>query len=63
MAPIERHREPAALVFLWNLFRLRRVHPAYGIWLALVLPFMLAGNLLWDSPAWFAIVPRLMGVL
>jgi hypothetical protein len=51
-----------APMFAWDLYRLRRVHRAYAIWLALLLPFVAADALLWNSPWWFATVPRLMGV-
>jgi hypothetical protein len=49
-------------LFLWDLYRLRRVHGAYLIWLALFVPTGLAVELLWNSRWWFATVPRLMGV-
>jgi hypothetical protein len=49
-------------MFGWDIFRLRRVHRAYVIWLTLLLPFLVADALLWNAPWWFAIVPRLMGV-
>jgi hypothetical protein len=51
-----------APMFLWDLYRLRRVHRAYLIWLALLLPFVAIDYFLWNSPWWFATVPRLMGV-
>lgn len=51
-----------APMFLWDLYRLRRVHRAYVIWFALLLPFLALDSLLWNSPWWFAMVPRLMGV-
>ena len=56
---------PATIVlplFAWDLYRLRRIHPAYLIWLALLLPFVIAGRFLWNSPLWFATVPRLLGL-
>ena len=49
-------------MFGWDLFRLGRVHWAYIIWLGVSLPFMIADNLLWNSPWWIAVVPRLMGL-
>lgn len=52
-----------APMFLWDLYRLRRVHRAYLIWLALLLPFVALDSVLWNSPWWFATVPRLMGVV
>jgi hypothetical protein len=51
-----------APLFAWDLYRLRHVHRAYVIWLALLLPFVAIDYLLWNSPWWFATVPRLMGV-
>jgi hypothetical protein len=51
-----------APMFAWDLYRLRRVHRAYLIWLALLLPFVALDAVLWNSPLWFATVPRLMGV-
>ena len=51
-----------APLLLWDLYRLRRVHRAYLIWLALFVPTGLAVQLLWNSPWWFATAPRLMGV-
>ena len=49
-------------MFGWDLFRLGRVHRAYVIWLGASLAFMIADNLLWSSPWWVSVVPRLMGV-
>lgn len=51
-----------APMFAWDLYRLRRVHQAYLIWLALLLPCVALDYVLWNSPWWFAAVPRLMGV-
>jgi hypothetical protein len=50
-------------LFLWDLYRLRRVHRAYWIWLGLLLPFVVVSQMLWNSPWWLATVPRLMGVI
>ena len=52
-----------APMFLWDLYRLRRIPRAYFIW---IVPFVgLTGlvHLLWDAPWWQSIVPRLMGVV
>lgn len=49
-------------LFAWDLYRLRRIHSAYVIWLALFVPSTLAIQMLWNTPWWFATVPRLMGV-
>lgn len=51
-----------APLFAWDFYRSRRVHKAYVVWLALLAPFVVAGRLLWDTPGWFATVPRLLGV-
>ena len=51
-----------APMFAWDLHRLQRVHRAYMIWLGLFLPFVVLDLLLWNSPWWFSVVPRLMGV-
>jgi hypothetical protein len=50
-------------MFVWDLYRLRRVHRAYLIWLALMLPFVVVSQLLWNTPWWLATVPRLMGMI
>jgi hypothetical protein len=52
-----------APMFAWDLYRLRRVHRAYVIWLALLLPCVALDYALWNSPWWFEAVPRLMGVV
>jgi hypothetical protein len=54
---------PVLPLFVWDLYRLRRIHRAYMIWFALLLPFIIVGNLLWNSPWWFATVPHLLGVV
>ncbi|MFZ0266583.1 hypothetical protein [Caulobacter sp.] len=51
-----------APMFLWDVFRNRRIHPAYWVWLAVVAPFTIAVHTLWDKPAWHAAVKWLMGV-
>lgn len=52
-----------APMFVWDLYRLRRVHPAYLIWLALMLPFVVVAGFLWNTPWWHSVVPRLMGLI
>lgn len=49
-------------MFLWDVFRNRRVHPAYMIWLAINVPFAIAVHVLWDTPWWHATVRQMMGV-
>ena len=50
-----------APMFAWDLFRMRRIHRAYITWAAVYLPSIVAVNSLWNSPAWLAMAPRLMG--
>ena len=49
-------------MFLWDVVRNRRVHPAYVIWLAVNVPFAMAVHGLWDSPWWHAAAKQIMGV-
>ena len=49
-------------MFLWDVVRNKAVHPAYVIWLAVCIPFAIVLNLLWDTPWWHAMAPRIMGV-
>jgi len=51
-----------APMFLWDVFRNRRVHQAYWIWLAVNIPFALAVHGLWDTPWWHATARQIMGV-
>ena len=51
-----------APMFLWDVFRNRRIHHAYWVWLAVAAPFTVAVHTLWDTPFWHATVKRLMGV-
>ena len=51
-----------APMFIWDVVRNRRVHPAYGMWLALTLPFALLLYRLWDTPWWHMAAHRIMGV-
>jgi hypothetical protein len=46
----------------YDIARRGRPHAAYLIGLGLLLPWMIATRLLWDSPWWLATAPRLMGV-
>lgn len=50
-------------MFAWDLFRLGKLHKAYLIWLAVLIPCMIATELLWDTPWWLSLVPRMMGVV
>ncbi len=51
-----------APMFLWDVIRNRSVHPAYGIWLAVNLPFAIVVHGLWDTPWWHHAVRQIMGV-
>lgn len=39
-------------MFLWDMYRLKRVHAAYIVAFALWLPFVVAGWLLWGTDGW-----------
>ena len=47
---------------VWDLVRNRHLHRAYGIWLAVNLPFAVAVHGLWDTPWWHAAARQIMGV-
>jgi hypothetical protein len=51
-----------APMFVWDIYRNRRVHHAYWVWLAVVAPLTIAVHALWDTPVWHATAKRLMGV-
>ena len=51
-----------APMFLWDVIRNRRVHPAYDIWLAVNLPFAIAVYGLWDTDWWHQTARQIMGV-
>jgi len=64
--PIGMDLFPALLLaplFFWDLYRLRTVHRAYWIWLALMLPLLIVSQSLWSTGWWQATIPRLMGVI
>ena len=48
-------------MIIYDVVRLGRPHSAYLIGLALMLPWMIATQLLWNSPWWVATASRLMG--
>ena len=50
-----------APMFLWDLYRQRRVHRAYLVWMALWGPTTIIVHLLWSSDWWLSKVPRIMG--
>ena len=47
-------------MFLWDLYRLRRIHRAYWIYAAIMLPISIAAHLLWNSAWWHAFAPPLL---
>ena len=49
-------------MFLWDVVRNRRVHEAYGIWLAIYVPVALLVTALWDKPSWHAAARTIMRV-
>jgi uncharacterized membrane protein YozB (DUF420 family) len=53
---------PVLPLLAYELIRHRRIHRAYAIWLAVVLPPSIAFYLLLGTPWWYAMAPRLMGV-
>ena len=55
-------RAAVSPLFVWDVVRNRRVHEAYWIWLGISLPFCLIVYSLWNTPWWFAMAPRIMGV-
>ena len=51
-----------APMVLWDVFRNRRIHRAYWVWLAVVAPFTIAVHVLWNTPYWHAAARHLMRV-
>lgn len=51
-----------APMFLWDVSRNRRVHPAYVTWMAVNIPFAVAVYGLWDKPWWHQTARAIMGV-
>ena len=51
-----------APMFAWDVYRNRRVHRAYLLWIAINLPFAVALHSLWGTQWWHAMAPRLMQV-
>lgn len=50
-----------APMFLWDLYRQRRIHRAYLVWMALWGPTTIIVHLLWGSEWWLSKVPGIMG--
>lgn len=51
-----------APMFLWDLYRLKRVHPAYIIYLLVCLALAIPMNLLWNTPWWRDTAMQLTGI-
>lgn len=50
-----------APMFLWDAIGHRGALKAYAAWLGVYVAFSVAVYLLWDTPAWHAIAPRMLG--
>lgn len=50
-----------APMFLWDVVRNRRVHEAYWIWIAVMLPVSLVVYRLWDTPWWHVTARQILG--
>jgi hypothetical protein len=50
-----------APMFLWDIFRNRRVHEAYWIWLLVNASIALPVYSLWDTPWWHATARQILG--
>jgi len=51
-----------APMIVWDVARNKKVHEAYGIWLAIYLPACLAVDFLWDKPWWHETARHIMRV-
>lgn len=51
-----------APMFIWDVIRNRRVHEAYWIWIAVLLPTSLVVYRLWDTPWWHVSARQMLGV-
>jgi hypothetical protein len=49
-------------MFVWDVLRNKRVHPAYIIWLAINVPFAIAVHGLWNTDWWHGTARLIMGV-
>ncbi len=64
-SPLSADLYPLALIapmFLWDLFRLRRVHAAYIVWAALTIPAAVVVSSLWGTPGWHELAGRIGGL-
>ena len=51
-----------APMFIWDVIRNRRVHEAYWIWIAIILPVSMLVYRLWDTPWWHVTARQILGV-
>jgi hypothetical protein len=51
----------AAPMIGWDLYRQKRLHRAYLIWLALLVPAAIVMNILWGTSWWLETGPKLVG--
>ncbi len=51
-----------APMFIWDVVRTRKVHKAYLVWLAIVVPTSLVVHALWDTEWWHQTAPWIAGV-
>ncbi|HSM54067.1 MAG TPA: hypothetical protein VK839_07810 [Erythrobacter sp.] len=49
-----------APMFLWDLYRQKRIHKAYWIYAAIQVPAAIATNLLWGSQWWHSVAPAIL---
>lgn len=47
---------------IWDVLRNRKIHKAYWIFLAFMVPSSIVVNALWDSDWWHATAPKLVGL-
>jgi hypothetical protein len=48
-------------MFLWDLYRRRRVHRAYLIWLGVFVPLGIVLHSAWGTEAWLDLAPKILG--
>lgn len=51
-----------APLFVWDVIRNKRIHRAYWVFLAVVLPFTVFVHTVWNTPWWHVTAHRIMGV-
>ena len=51
-----------APMLVWDIVRNHSLHRAYWIWFAVTIPFAVAVNMLWETPAWHATARQILGV-